>query len=486
MKTTKKKAVVALSAIVGATALIFAFLEPHAKRFDAGYVGSETCGECHTIKYDEWKRSPHANMTRRASPESVVGDFTDGEWTVPVEARREPLDDEPAARMYRDGDNYIMAMRHPEKDEFIPFKIDYVIGYQYRQVYITREDGGVLRRLPLQWSVERQEFFAYWNLQERSLPTLNDLWAQTTSMNSAWNLYCAQCHTTHLNIVSKDEQHTRADVNWTDDGIACEACHGPGSLHTEYFSSNYANRFAAFLNSKIRGRPVAYIANAKKLDKGRAMSVCGRCHGADIFMASREAYRQYEPGYSREGRINDLSPYFREAPLQPGRTDPTVEIYHDGQPKGIGMLFRSLIESQCYQQAEIRCFDCHNPHDNKQPAVAGILQPSPASNAYCLDCHQDLAGQLASHTRHEAGTEGSFCYDCHMPKTITKLATGIWQMTRTHDMSSIPHPDRSQAHGVENAPNACSICHADKSPASLQVHIDDWYRQPNDTADLTR
>jgi hypothetical protein len=486
MTRPRKKHIITLAVILAVIAAVFAFLEPHARRFDAQYVGSDTCGECHTIKHAEWLRSPHANMTRESSSDSVVGNFVDGEWTVPVEARMSPLDSKPAARMYKEGDSYYMALRHPERDQFVPFEIAFVVGYQYRQVYITREEGGVLRRLPLQWSVERQEFFPYWNLQEGTLPTVDDLWAQTTSMNSAWNLYCAQCHTTHLNIVDKDEQHTRAEVDWIDNGIACEACHGPGSLHTEYFSSNYANRFAAFLNSKIRGRPVAYIANAKKLDKGRAMSVCGRCHGADIFMTSREAYRQYEPGYSREGRINDLSPYFYEAPLEPGRTVATVEVYHDGEPKGIGMLFRSLIESQCYQQAEIRCFDCHNPHDNKQPAVAEILQPSEASNAYCLDCHQSISDRLDTHTRHEPGLPGSFCYDCHMPKSITKLATGIWQMTRTHDMSSIPQPGRSAMHGLENSPNACSDCHSDKSPASLQGSILEWYENVSDATDLTR
>ena len=46
-------------------------------------------------------------------------------------------------------------------------------------------------------SVIPSEFFPYWNLQEGSMPTLEDLWIQTGTLHSAWNLYCARCHTTH-------------------------------------------------------------------------------------------------------------------------------------------------------------------------------------------------------------------------------------------------------------------------------------------------
>lgn len=199
--------VLAIAAVMLVAVMTFVFLDPYAKRFDAEYVGSETCGECHTLIYDEWQRSPHANMTRRPTPRSVVGDFDGGAWTLPVEARADPDDESPVARMYRADDRYYMAMRHPRSGRFVPFEIAYVIGYQYRQVYLTRERDGVLRRLPLQWSVERQEFFPYWNLQEGSTPTLEDLWIQTGTLHSAWNLYCARCHTTHLTIHDKDERH---------------------------------------------------------------------------------------------------------------------------------------------------------------------------------------------------------------------------------------------------------------------------------------
>ena len=460
----KKTVLIVLMVGIAAVASFIALLDRYSPRYDAEYIGAAECGDCHTQIYPEWQQSPHANMARDPGPASVVGDFDNATWVLPEADWRLPTDAEPAARMYSDGGKYYMALRRPGAQTFQPFQIDYVVGYQYRQVYLTREAGGVLRRLPLQWSVTRQEFFPYWNLQEGSAASVQDLWAQMTSMNSAWNLFCARCHTTNLAIVAKDASHTSAEVEWTDKGIACEACHGPGSLHKEYFSSSYVNRIAGWVNSKLRGQPVAYIANARKLDKGSAMSVCARCHGADIFLSGTDIYRTFEPGYSREGHTNDLSEYFQMAPLVPNRNVPTVETYADGEPKGIGTLFRSLIESSCYQKAEVRCYDCHNPHDNKQAAVPGILAPSSASNAYCLDCHAGLKNQIAEHTKHQPATPGSYCYDCHMPKIITKLATGVWETTRTHRMSLIPEPPEDFQPDSGNAPNACLACHGVSAP----------------------
>jgi hypothetical protein len=458
---------VVLSALVAMVAGAFAWTwwraEQFDSAFDAAFVGSNTCGECHTIVHAQWKVSPHANMIRDPSPASVVGDFDNGEFRLPA-GSPDPLAGEVVARAYTRDGNYFMALRLPTEARFVEFPITKVVGYQYRQEYLTPEAGGVLRRLPLQWSPVMRSYFPYWNVQEDSPQTLEDLWQQMTTLHSAWNLYCARCHTTDLNILYRDQWHTRAQVQWHEDGISCESCHGPGSLHTEYMRSTAANRLAMWVQNHLRGRPVAYIASAAKLPKGQALSVCARCHGADIFTRNQDIYRVYQPGYSSEGRINDLSDYFLETPLTPGRTSPTVETWDNGRPRGIGMLFRSFIESSCYAEDEVRCHDCHNPHDNKREAVPGRLSASAGSNAYCLACHQDIAAAPQAHTRHESGKPGGFCYDCHMPWHITKLNRGIWERARTHEMSSIPSPQDSLKLGLERAPNACSDCHHPQDP----------------------
>lgn len=463
---------------IGGILFFFTEYESYESLYDAEYVGSATCGKCHIFVYEEWKQSPHAKMTRHPSAESVVGNFDQGSYTLPAQYQTLPEDDQPAMKTYTENGDYFMALRDPQTGNYQPFKVDYVIGYQYRQTYLTLEPGGVLRRLPLEWSVKKQEFFPYWNFQEGSTPSHADFWAQMTSLNSAWNLFCARCHTTNLNIVEKNSSHTYAETFWTDDGIACEACHGPGSQHTNYFENNYINRIVAFANSNLRGEPAAYIAMGPKLPQGEDMSVCARCHGPDIMMSTTDIYRIYEPGYSREGKINDLSPWFKQIPLTPGRTDPTVETWMDARPKGIAMIFRGFIESKCYAMAEVRCYDCHNPHNNKVGTYEDILQPSKTSNGYCLRCHGELSEQIAEHTHHTPEEAGSYCYDCHMPHDILNLATGVARFTRGHTMSHIPNPQSSVQYGLEGAPNACNECHSDQTPEWAVEQYREWWGEP--------
>ena len=387
--------------------------------FQAEYVSSEKCGECHFINHQAWEQSPHRNITREPNAETVKGNFNNAVYFSP---NRNLIDEndsdkaQPLVKTFKRDDHFYMALKNADTEGYSEFKIDRVVGYQYRQTYLTRETDGVLRRLPVQWSVPRNEFFAYWNEQEQSPQTPDDLWAQMETLNSAWNLFCARCHTTNLDELFKDAAHTKASVEWTEPGVGCESCHGPGSAHVEYMEDKPINRLMSLFRIKAFGDPAPYIINVENHSQGVALSVCARCHGADIFRKRMAEYRNYEPGYNSQGKLNDLSAYFSEAPTEPGRTFPTLQVWPDGRPKGLGTLFRSFADSSHYQQTDMRCYTCHDPHNNKKAAEPGILFAGETSNNFCLECHQPIADKLDQHTRHQAGTAGSNCYDCHLPQ----------------------------------------------------------------------
>jgi hypothetical protein len=52
-----------------------------------------------------------------------------------------------------------------------------------------------------------------------------------------------------------------------------------------------------------------------------------------------------------------------------------------------------------------------------------------------------------------------------MPKIITKLASGVWETTRTHRMNLIPGAPGDFKPDSGNAPNACLACHEISAPA---------------------
>ena len=468
-----KISAVVLILLLLAVAGIYTFREPAPKVFHADFVGSQVCGDCHWINYDAWKISPHHNIARMPSAQSVVGNFSDGHYYFPQQDL-ESDNELPAAKMYQRQGDYFMALRDIGQSSYSEFKIEKVIGYQYRQTYLTQEEGGVLRRLPIQWSVPRQSFFAYWNEQEQSPQTVPDLWEQMKPLNSAWNLYCARCHTTNLQENQKDHAHTTANVEWTELGVGCEVCHGPGSKHVDYMNGHPVNRLASWLDQNLLNKTAPFIINAANQSKGFALSVCARCHGADIFRKRQPLYRNYQPGFDENGKLNDLSPYFTEAPLEPGRTHATIEVWPDGRPKGLGTLFRSFADSSHYQATDMRCYTCHDPHNNKKPASTGLLRPTKESNEFCLGCHQEIADDVTAHTHHESGSKGSYCYDCHMPKNLLNQVSGVPHFVRSHNMGSIPNPMLSKKLGLENSPNACQECHQDETSDWATEALKNW------------
>jgi hypothetical protein len=88
-------------------------------------------------------------------------------------------------------------------------------------------------------------------------------------------------------------------------------------------------------------------------------------------------------------------------------------------------------------------------------------------NPACLQCHSTFATKLAEHTHHAGDSAGSLCYNCHMPHT----SYGLLKATRSHTVTS-----PSVASSLQTGrPNACNLCHLDKSLAWTQERLKSWY-----------
>jgi hypothetical protein len=86
-----------------------------------------------------------------------------------------------------------------------------------------------------------------------------------------------------------------------------------------------------------------------------------------------------------------------------------------------------------------------------------------------VHCHTEpkYNAKISEHTRHATASSGSDCLNCHMPRTTYALFTAI----RSHQIAS-PDLAGSVKNGV---PNACNLCHLDKTLAWTQDHLVDWY-----------
>jgi hypothetical protein len=99
----------------------------------------------------------------------------------------------------------------------------------------------------------------------------------------------------------------------------------------------------------------------------------------------------------------------------------------------------------------IKCTDCHDPHR------ADARGDDARSIAACTHCHEALADATAARAHAGPGHERASCLDCHMPR----LVMGIDRFVRTHRIG-VPL-DRARLE--EAAPNACNLCHLDRSLA---------------------
>ena len=73
----------------------------------------------------------------------------------------------------------------------------------------------------------------------------------------------------------------------------------------------------------------------------------------------------------------------------------------------------------------------------------------------------------SAHTHHAVGSAGSVCYNCHMPYTTY----GLLKTIRSHTVGS---PTVQESVGV-GRPNACNLCHLDRTLAWTGEALARWY-----------
>jgi hypothetical protein len=130
----------------------------------------------------------------------------------------------------------------------------------------------------------------------------------------------------------------------------------------------------------------------------------------------------------------------------------------------------------------LSCSSCHTMH--KTPDDERSLDTwaddqllsradGPAGNGACLRCHSTVArspqppSDRDQHTHHRADSAGSSCYNCHMPYTTY----GLLKTIRSHQISN----PSVQASLETGRPNACNLCHLDKTLAWTAEYLNQWY-----------
>jgi predicted CXXCH cytochrome family protein len=263
-------------------------------------------------------------------------------------------------------------------------------------------------------------------------------------------------------------------------GIACEACHGSGERHAA--QQRELQRLATKPDSNGTN---LFIVHPEKLSPARASQICGFCHSMKWWDRNEgwpERGFSFRPGDDLEATTPVIRP--KDVEKQPWlrkaiESNPDLFrdfFWSDGMIRVSGREYNGLIDSPCYRGGQFSCLSCHSPH-NSEPDDQ--LVPNRTDNRACTQCHERflMETEVTAHTHHQAGSNGSQCYNCHMPHTTYGVLTAI----RSHQVSS-PSVANQLATG---RPNACNLCHLDKPLAWTGDQLARWYRHtvPNFSGD---
>ena len=442
------------------------------------YAASHQCQACHPAQHESWHRTYHRTMTQVAIPENVVASF-DGSTVVSHEL---------PYRVFRKDAEFWADMPDPDVMMYVvqggkklePSAIPRVSrrvvmatgSHHYQTYWVTspRYDR-LMQTLPLVYLIKDRRWIPREAAFMRPPQDNNGFITQ-------WNHHCIRCHSTGGNP-GLNRETGLLDTKVAELGIACESCHGPAEEHVTR-NQNPLRRYR--LN--LTGEADPTIVNPARLaerDHRASSQVCGQCHGVYIMRDEFAMLSASEGPLYRAGEDLNKTRYYIQHPTEGSPPERWEDLkrnpqffrerwWEDGTILAGGREYTAMAVSGCYTRGKISCMSCHSMH---QGNPVGQLMPGRKDQALCTQCHDQAkyTTELRRHTFHDPDSSGSDCMNCHMPHTTYALFRAI----RSHQISS-PSLAGSVRYGV---PNACNLCHLDKTLEWTQEHLAESYGTPD-------
>jgi len=256
---------------------------------------------------------------------------------------------------------------------------------------------------------------------------------------------CASCHAdTHGNF--RHAFHHQQ-------GVECEDCHGPASLHEQ--GSGDVTKIISFrsrpadeangvcLSCHVQDAKVRnWLAGRHAADRVR----CSDCHQIHTQVAQAPTPARLNFDTTTPGSVTFLE---RLAPESTVRLAPRGQINeaclkcHQAQRAEMSLPYHHPL-----REAKVTCVDCHNPHGG--PAGKNLRTAN--VNQLCLSCHAQYRGPFMY--QHPPVNEN--CMTCHAPHgspnagllTVSQPALCLQCHAGHHDGAALPLADRcTNCHG---------------------------------------
>jgi predicted CXXCH cytochrome family protein len=346
------------------------------------------------------------------------------------------------------------------------FRVDYTLGFKRYQGYLSMLDDGRMYVLPAFWHIDTARWIDW-----KEITPIPD---GAHQLRQIWNTNCFNCHATNLSQ-GFNPALRKYNTTWTEMGIGCEACHGPGRRHIEMIE-------VWKKDPSVKPGGTLDVFSPPNATPRQVFDTCAYCHGnkENVFV-----------GFRAGDRYEDYAvPFLISAPIPD--TDYQGEFWPDGRPNRFNRP-QALMSSGCFKAGEAVCTSCHLAHGSENPFSLKVdITQARRGDELCTQCHTPIAvpcrGEpclaqsafirtastepvsdtaIERHTLHKAGSEGSRCITCHMSDVNWRLLI----RRRDHTFQA-PVPEMTARFGV---PNACNTCHDDRSPEWAAGKMDQWW-----------
>ena len=337
---------------------------------DARYVGSEACRTCHEER--------HATFRCTGMGRSMAD----------IDLAQEPPDSvferAPSKRRYevrrRDGQLWHRELLLTAGPELVlaEYPMKYVIGSgRHTRSYLVEADGFLVES-PVTWYTSKKAWAMSPGYDRPDHP----------GVRAPAGVGCLYCHAGSADAAGL----TLHKMQVAEPAIACERCHGPGSLHTQKHAGRGAR--AAHAQADLT------IVNPARLSRDLGEAVCQQCHLRCTAMvpARGRTIADFRPGLP----FSDVMHAFM---LQTPDRKMTV----------VGHVEQMHL-SKCYQFSNtLTCLTCHSPHSEpgEDTKVAHY-------RTACQQCHSPESCRVEP-ARRMRESPANDCVHCHMPRSPTEI-----------------------------------------------------------------
>lgn len=362
------------------------------------YLGKEACRSCHADIYDSFLQT---GMGRSFGEATLTRSKADWQGKHVIYDDQLDLYYQPFTA---DSALYIREFRLEGRDTVHNRveRISYIVGSgQHTNSHLININGYVYQ-LPLTYYTQEGR----WDLPPGFENGNNTRFARTIQTE------CMTCHNAYPTQVAGSE-HKYHKIQ---EGIDCERCHGPGSLHVQ-------EKLAGKIIDTSKG-PDFSIVNPRRLPVTLQMSICQRCHmqGNAVLKPGKDFF-DFKPGMLLHDVVSVYLPRY-----EGDQSSFTMASHPD-----------RMMQSDCFKKSgeQLSCISCHNPHKSIE------VTPSVHYNNACGQCHTQkdpctlpMAKRLTAQNN---------CVSCHMPKSGT---SDIPHVTITDHWIRKPETDKAKGQRV--------------------------------------